>query len=101
MFQFREILNENTSTSAQSTKNSQPTLRESIHSNSMWKFDDSRATEFNYLIGEMLGIDNQPFKMVENEGFVRLMQKALPRYQVVLPEFNSFINQNEALHNKS
>ncbi len=62
----------------------QPTLRTFIQKNPSRNQgpSDVKIKEITYAIGEMMGLDNQPYSMVENVGFKRLMAKALPQYQV-------------------
>ena len=49
----------------------QQTLAESYEK--YWDENDFRSKDLNYKIGEMMALDNQPYSMVENLGFVRLM----------------------------
>ena len=47
-----------------------------------WDEDDIRCKDLNYKIGEMMALDNQPYSMVENLGFVRFMQAVRPKYMM-------------------
>ena len=47
-----------------------------------WDENDIRSKDLSYKIGEMMALDNQPYSMVENLGFVRLMEAAKPRYKM-------------------
>ncbi|CAH0563131.1 unnamed protein product [Brassicogethes aeneus] len=47
-----------------------------------WDINENKAKDFHYLIGEIICIDNQPYSIVLNIGFSRLMNKALPNYQL-------------------
>lgn len=40
------------------------------------------ATDITRCIGEMIALDDQPFSVVEDTGFKRLMQMAFPRYKM-------------------
>ena len=48
----------------------------------LWDFDSAPAKHVSKLIGEMIAVDNQPFMLVEDLGFLRLMNKVCPKYKV-------------------
>ncbi|KAJ8912831.1 hypothetical protein NQ315_014414 [Exocentrus adspersus] len=64
-----------------STIHTQPSLKQDLN--------DTRATKFNYIIGEMIAVDNQPFAFVEDLGFRRLLSNALPHYKLPSRHFFS------------
>lgn len=45
-------------------------------------FDDPRAISWNKVVAEFMVLDVQPFSIVEDVGFRRLMSKAEPRYKL-------------------
>ena len=45
-----------------------------------WDISDIRAQRVHKLVMEMIALDKQPFSLVENIGFVRLLQVLEPRY---------------------
>lgn len=45
-------------------------------------FDSPRARKITMLIGEMIAVDNQPFSVVGDIGFGRLVNFLEPRYQI-------------------
>lgn len=47
-----------------------------------WDFNDERSRKINVLVGEMIARDNQPFNIVNNEGFRRLVAALEPRYSL-------------------
>lgn len=48
----------------------------------MWDTAHPKSKRFDDLIGEMIAVQNLPFSFVEGIGFRRLMQAALPNYQL-------------------
>ena len=61
----------------------QITLEESSSRTKAWEIDDPRALALTTKIGEMIALDCQPLSLVDNVGFIRVIQAAEPRY--VLP----------------
>ncbi|GBP33612.1 Zinc finger BED domain-containing protein 4 [Eumeta japonica] len=57
-------------------------VEESIEENQMWDTSHARAREMDDLIGEMIALQNLPFHFVEGVGFRRVIQTALPNYQL-------------------
>nr|XP_055062621.1 zinc finger BED domain-containing protein 4-like [Misgurnus anguillicaudatus] len=49
-----------------------------------WKTSDARSQILDMMITEMIATDNQPFSMVENKGFQRLIATAEPIYLYTL-----------------
>ena len=56
-----------------------------------WDINDPRAMRIYQLVGEMIAIDNQPFSVVHDTGFNRLIKTLEPRY--VLPS-RKYFSQN-------
>ena len=46
-----------------------------------WDISDARAQRVHKFVMEMIALDNQPFSLVEDKGFVRLLQVLEPRYR--------------------
>ena len=47
-----------------------------------WDINDARAQQIHKFIMEMIALDNQPFSLVEDIGFVQLLQVLEPRYSL-------------------
>ncbi|XP_013145332.1 PREDICTED: zinc finger BED domain-containing protein 4 [Papilio polytes] len=60
----------------------QMSLEESSEINQMWDTSHPKARKMDDLIGEMIALQNLPFHFVEGVGFRRVMQDALPNYQL-------------------
>ena len=74
--------------SSSSHSQSQITLQETLELKKIWDIRSSQAQKIHYAIGEMIALDNQPFSIVEDIGFARLMKLVKPCYQ--LPSRNFF-----------
>lgn len=61
----------------------QPTLQQCAAMKDVWPIDHPRAQAISTAIGEMMALDYQPFSVVEDEGFKRLIMLVAPKY--VLP----------------
>ena len=59
----------------------QLTLVETLVKVKVWDINDSYAVRIHRLIGEMIATDNQPFSVVHDTGFSRLMKTLKPRYK--------------------
>ncbi|KAK2578295.1 hypothetical protein KPH14_011917 [Odynerus spinipes] len=70
-----------TSSSSTSTEK-QLTLSESFKRNLLWDANDAKAKKYHYLVAEMIAPDNKPLCIVETVGFKRLLQQALPCYEL-------------------
>ncbi|XP_018574457.1 zinc finger BED domain-containing protein 4-like [Anoplophora glabripennis] len=71
------------STSSSSTlTEKQLTLSESFERKLLWDINDTKAKKYNYLIAEVIALDNELLSIVERVGFKRLLQQALPRYEM-------------------
>ena len=66
----------------------QTTLEQCASMKEMWSSDHPRAQAISTAIGEMMALDCQPFSIVEDEGFKRLMKLVAPKY--VLPSRRHF-----------
>ncbi|XP_066588089.1 zinc finger BED domain-containing protein 4-like [Prorops nasuta] len=75
------------STSGSSCSSKQITIAAAINQTKKWDKNSAKAKEFNYLIGEMIALDNQPFNIVNNIGFKRLLRKCLPLYDIPSDKF--------------
>ena len=69
-------------TTSTSAKAKQISIFESSDRVRIWDINDPRAQRVHRLIGEMIAIDNQPFSVVENEGFTTLLSVLEPRYSL-------------------
>lgn len=48
----------------------------------MWDINDARAQRVHRRIVDMITLDCQPFSVVENLGFIRLLSELQPRYNL-------------------
>ena len=55
--------------------------------NQSWDTSHTKARKIDNFIGEMIALQNLPFNFVEGIGFRRLMETALPNYQLRDSEF--------------
>ena len=60
----------------------QLTLQATKQRTSFWGLNDPRALCIHRKIGEMIAVDNQPFSLVEDIGFIRLLHTLEPRYNL-------------------
>jgi hypothetical protein len=63
-----------------SHQNRQLTIASAFDIKRPWEFDDERSRRIHPIIGEMIALDDQPFNIVNNEGFKRLVAALEPRY---------------------
>ena len=56
----------------------QPTLQKCA-SMKVWPIDHPRAQAITMVIGKMMALDYQPFSVVQDEGFKRLMKLVAPK----------------------
>ena len=59
---------------------SQRTLQETLNLKKIWDINSSQAKAIHRTIGEMMAVDNQPFSIVEDLGFTRLVKQLMPKY---------------------
>ena len=60
----------------------QISLQQSIEAGQAWDMNSRQAQHITKLIGEMIVLDNQPFLITEDLGFMRLMKHVAPRYHL-------------------
>ncbi len=71
-----------TSGSARKALKNQMSIQTRFDKARLWDINSSAAKRITQLIGEMMALDNQPFVMVEDLGFQRLMKHVAPSYQI-------------------
>ena len=59
----------------------QISVKDSFEAGISWDLNSAPARRISNLIGEMIALDNQPFILVEDLGFVRLMN-VCPKYKM-------------------
>jgi len=64
------------------TSSSQATLEECLEWSRPYPIDHPVAQKITRFISEMMALDCQPFSVVEDKGFVRLLNHLQPRYQL-------------------
>ena len=57
-------------------------LQQSFDASQTWDMNSLQAQTITKLISEMIDLDNQPFLISEDLGFVRLMKHLAPRYHL-------------------
>ena len=72
---------EKAATSSSSSR--QLTLQESSNKTRKWDMNDPRALHIHTRIGEMIALDYQPFSIVDDVGFVRLLHSLESRYVIL------------------
>lgn len=60
----------------------QLTLMDSFASKKIWDINDRRSKAINEKVMKMMALDNQPFSMVEDDGFIQLIAHLQPRYML-------------------
>ena len=55
---------------------------ESFVSRQIWNINDHRSKAIKEKIMKMMALDNQPFSIVEDDGFINLMSHLQPRYML-------------------
>ena len=60
----------------------QKTLQQTWSSAAPWDINDEKSKEYHYLIAEWIAVDCRPFTTAEDVGFVRIMNKAVPKYTI-------------------
>lgn len=60
--------------SSADSSHSQRTMEETLELKKIWDINSTKAKEIHTAIGEMIAIDSQPFSIVEDVGFTRLMK---------------------------
>ena len=67
-------------TSEGSSNSKQVSLEVILERQQKMAFDHPRARHITKLVGEMIAVNNQPFSVVSDVGFTRLMNYIEPRY---------------------
>ena len=65
----------------------QPSVPAMFDAVKQWDNNDPRSKRMDTLIVEMMATDNQPFTIVEDVGFMRIMSYAEPRYKLKKEKF--------------
>ena len=73
---------DSTTTTIRKKIKSQMSLKESLEASRAWDINSSPAQLITNMKGEMMVLDNQPFMIAEDLGFVRLMKHVSPRYKI-------------------
>ncbi|XP_065642272.1 zinc finger BED domain-containing protein 4-like [Hydra vulgaris] len=60
----------------------QVSLREILQRKELWRLDNPKAQAITKLIGEMICLDLQPYCIVEDKGFTRLLKNLAPNYTI-------------------
>ena len=69
----------------------QLSLQDSLMSKKVWDINDNRSKAIHKKILKMMALDNQPFSMVEDDGFIDLMAHLQPHY--LLPSRRYFADK--------
>ena len=72
----------------------QPTILQAIDSTKQWPIEHSKSKEIHRKIGEMIALDSQPFSIVNDSGFIGLLNHLEPKYK--LPS-RSYFSENVIL----
>jgi hypothetical protein len=67
----------------------QTTLDEITDRMKMWDINDKRSVKIHRLIGEMMAVDIQPYNIVHDNGFIRLLAEILPNYSLPVRQYFS------------
>ena len=95
------IDNKKLKTKAQRKELFQQTIPDWSESKTMLPLHSKKAQEFHTSVFEMLVVDNRPFSMVNDRGFLRLFQKLVPNIEVsnsLSKIFFPFLWKNLYLH---
>ncbi|KAL3270220.1 hypothetical protein HHI36_009276 [Cryptolaemus montrouzieri] len=84
----------------------QLTLKDSLKNKGVWNESNTKQKEIDKLVAESL--QNLPFNFVEGVGFQRLVQAALPRYNLIADvlsacdeeDQNIGVDEDDTVHNK-
>lgn len=60
----------------------QITLEDAFEMKKLWDVNDTKSKRIHEDIMIMIAMDNEPFRMVERDGFIRLMARLNPRYVI-------------------
>ncbi|XP_057667242.1 zinc finger BED domain-containing protein 4 [Diorhabda carinulata] len=79
----QETTNQDTNVSNKpSTSKKQLTLEKCAEISKLWDINDPKVKKYHVLIAEMIALDNEVVNIVERAGFRRLINSALPRYNI-------------------
>lgn len=73
----------------------QLSLEETVERKKLWDINDAQAKEIHKKILIIMALDNKPFSMVEDDGFIRLMAHLQPQYLIPSRQYfaeNAFWN---------
>ncbi|XP_042578953.1 zinc finger BED domain-containing protein 4-like [Cyprinus carpio] len=84
---FEEAKKKRDAEEAKTSSHIQASLPMMFEKQTKWKTPDVRSKTLDRMITEMIATDNQPFTMVQNKGFQRLMATAEPRYTLKSEKF--------------
>ena len=70
----------------------QLTLNEVKENKDAWTYNHPQHKKITNWIAEMMALDSQPFSIVEDAGFLRLLANVCPRY--VMPSRKYFSEKN-------
>lgn len=65
-----------------SSSDTQITLEQTVELKKIWDINTAQSQIIHYAIGEMIAVDCQPYSIVEDVGFSRLMKTLKPNYQL-------------------
>ena len=68
-------------------KTKQMTIKSSFETKKVWEHNNPKSLSLDRRIGEMLVLDDLPFSHVEDVGFRRLMNEAVPNYKLKCRKF--------------
>ena len=60
----------------------QLTLTETLNRNKIWDINNNKAQKIHKYTAEMIAIDLQPFSVIEDTGFIRLINHLCPNYKL-------------------
>ena len=72
---------------SQKAPSHQPTVADLFQRQKQWANSDEKSKQINKLIAEMIITDNQPFSVVSDVGFQRLVAALNPRYALKSEKF--------------
>jgi hypothetical protein len=77
---------------------SQPTIEDMFQKQRKWANSENRSKRMDKLVIEMIVTDNQPFTVVSDVGFKRLMAAAEPRYALKSEKYSRTEKLQEVYH---
>ena len=58
------------------------TLEESFSQKKYWDINDNRSVSIHQKVMNMMAMDNQPFSIAEDQGFIELLAHVQPKYMI-------------------